>query len=125
MGQEEPCWRALVSAVSSLLGLGWGPQGLDTRAGLGSGLLGVQGAFSCSGGLPGTAWLFCWFDPACLLGLGPNAHERAALAAGDDGQLGGLGPSPSSPHPRAGRRHGMTVSDERGFSSRGWAKVYL
>lgn len=39
------------------------------------------------------------------------------------GSLGGSSPRPLSPHPCAGWRHGLTVSDERGFASRGWAKA--
>jgi len=88
---------------------------------LGSGLIRVRGGFNCcSRGLPGAAWLFCRSDPASLPGLGPKARERPerpALAAGDGGQL--VPPAPL-PCPRAGWRHRVTVSSERGFAWGGW-----
>lgn len=49
-------------------------QGVGAHARLGSWLLQVRVTFKCcSGGLPGAAWLFGWFDPASWLGLGLKA----------------------------------------------------
>lgn len=94
---------ALVSVVSSVLGLSW-----DVGAAGG----GHQGAFNCC--------LFFWFDPVSLLGWGFGPVRIPSIQLSLLGMMGNSVGSSPGPSPCAGWTHSVTVLDERGFVPRGW-----